>query len=385
MMPIRSIFFLRIPAFGVAVERACHAKLRERPLVIAPPDSMRALVQEVSAEARAAGIRPGMRLNEARKLCRDLGILHPNPPLYARAEAAILRILAQFTPLIEPFHHGSAYLDVTGSQRLFGSACDIAVRAEREIAGQLRLDPSAGLAGNKLVSLVAGKQSPPREFIRVPEGGERGFLAPLKVHVLPAVDRPLYRQLLELNFQIVDQVAQIESAHLEAAFGRKGLLLHRQSLGQDHSPVRPPESVPHLSRRSELAEDSNDLAVLKRELFHLVEEALAELRHTRRAARRLQLDLLYSDFKTTRGAKVLRQHSQQLSAWYAEAEALLLQILTRRIRVRALEIDFRDFQIETGAQMGLFDTPRDDREARLTRSLDAVRERFGVKAVAYAR
>jgi DNA polymerase-4 len=381
----RSIFFLRIPTFGVAVERACRPKLRERPLVIAPPDSVRALVQEVSAEARKAGIRPGMRVNEARKLCPDLGILPPNPPLYARAEAAILRLLSQYTPLVEPFRLGGAYLDVTGSQKLFGGAGDIARRAEREISQQLKLDPSAGLGGNKLVSLVAGKQSPPREFIRVPEGDEQSFLAPLKVHVLPSVDRPLYRQLLELNFQIVQQVAGMESAHLEAAFGRRGLLLHRQALGQDYSPVTPPSAVPHLLRRFELAEDSNDLAVLKRELFHLIEEALTELRQSSRSARRLQLNLLYSDFKTARGERLLRKGSSQLSTWSTEAEGLLLQILTRRIRVRALEVDFRDFQVEAGWQLGLFESPADSREIRLTKSLDQVRERFGIKVVSFAK
>ncbi|TKJ40086.1 hypothetical protein CEE37_10130 [candidate division LCP-89 bacterium B3_LCP] len=102
-MPLnRSIVFMRIPAFGIAVERACRSGLVERPLVVAPPDSARALVQLVSDEARAAGIRRGMRLNEARRICRDVITLYPNPPLYARAEAAILRILEQYSPCIEP-------------------------------------------------------------------------------------------------------------------------------------------------------------------------------------------------------------------------------------------------------------------------------------------
>jgi DNA polymerase-4 len=381
----RSIFFLRIPSFGIAVERACRPKLAQRPLALAPPDSARALVQEVSAEARAAGIRPGMRLNEARRLCRDLTVLYPNPALCARAEAALLRVLRQFTPLVEPFTNGSAYLDVTSSVRLFGGADTIAQRAEREISGQLRLDPSAGLGLNKLVSLVAGKQSPPREFISVQAGSERDFLAPLKVHVLPAVDRKLYGQLRELNFQVVQQVAQIEPTHLEAAFGRRGLVLHRQALGQDSSPVQPPSAVPHLTKRSELAEDSNDLVVLKRELFGLVEESLAELRLSGRSAKRLQIDLLYSDFKSARGVRTLREASNLLSLWYAEAEALFLKILERRIRVRTLEARFEGFQRDVGAQLGLFETPRDSREQRLTQSLDKVRERFGVKAVSFAK
>ena len=386
----RSIFFLRIPAFGIAVERACRASLRGRPLVIAPPDSARALVQEVSAEARQAGVRAGMRLHEAHKLCRDLDILYPNPPLYARAEAAILRVLSQYTPLVEPFYRGSAYLDVTASLRLFGGGECIAWRAEREISEKLRLDPSAGLGMNKLVSLVAGRQSPPRELICVTPGGERSFLAPLKVQLLPAVDRKLYARLRELNFQIVQQVADMGPMPLEAVFGRTGLILHRQALGVDSSPVRPPSAIPHLTKRAELAEDTNDLQILKRELFSLVEEALSELRRSNRTARKLQLDLLYSDFanaplrgKTARGARTLRDVTNQLSVWNGEAEVLFLRILTRRIRVRAIEVRFEDFKRDMRGQMGLFDGAKPNREDNLARSLDGIRAKFGSKAVRY--
>lgn len=381
----RSIFFLRIPAFGIAVERACRARLRGRPLVIAPPDSARALVQTSSQEARLAGIRPGMRLNEALKLCRDLGVLYPNPALYARAEAAILRILGRFTPVVEPLQEGSAYLDVTSTSRLFGGANNIAFQAEREISRSLRLDPSAGLAMNKLVSRVAGKQSPPLELIRVPAGNERSFLAPLKVRVLPAVDQKTFEQLRELNFQVVRQIAEIAPPHLEAVFGGRGLVLHRQANGEDFSPVRPPSSVPHVSRRIELAEDSNDVILLKREVFLLVNGCLYELRRGGRAARRLQMDLLYSDSKTARGVRTVRRASNQLSGWYAEAEALLLQILTRRIRVRALEVRFEDFHADASAQLGLFEVPSGAKELCLTQSLDKLRERFGEKMVHYAK
>ncbi|RJP82718.1 MAG: hypothetical protein C4524_00260 [Candidatus Zixiibacteriota bacterium] len=385
LMIARSIFFLRVPAFGIAVERACRSRLRDRPLVVAPPDSARALVWEVSAEARQAGIRPGMRLHEARRLCRDLGVLHPNPPLYARARVALLKVLSQYTPVIEPFPDGSAYLDVTSTARLFGSAVDIAARAEREIAEKLRLDPSAGLGMNKLVSLVAGRRSPPREFIAVRAGGERDFLAPLKVHVLPAVDRNLYLRLRELNFQIVRQVALTAPAHLEAVFGRRGLALHRQSLGQDYSPVRPPERVPHLIRRAELGEDSNDLVILKRELFGLVETALSELRRQGRAAKRVQIELLYSDFRTAKGARSLKSASNRLSVWYGEAEALFLRLFARRIRVRAIEVRFEGFEQDAGAQLHLFDPPVGEKEAKLAASLDKLRGKFGEGAVRFAK
>lgn len=391
----RSIVFVQIPSFEIAVERACQPRLVGRPLAVAPscsgrgllarPDSARALVQAVSSEARQAGIRPGMRANEALRLCQDLGLLYPNPPLYARAEAAVLRLLNRYTPCVEPGRGGSAYLDITSTLRLFGGAVDIAARAEREISEELRLIPSAGLGSNKLVSGVAGRQSAPLQFIEVLAGGERSFLAPLKVRVLPAVDRPALEKLGELNVQLVRQLTEVTPAHLELALGRKGLLLYRQAHGQDYSPVRPPSAVPHVSRRSELAEDSNDLAVLKAELFYLVDECLAELRHRGRSARTLQIDLLYSDLKSARGVRKLRRAANQLSGWYGEAEALLLQILTRRIRVRAIEVRFEDFASDPSAQLGLFEDRKKAKEIVLTAALDHLKDRFGKEAVYYAR
>ncbi|MBU1880962.1 hypothetical protein KKA08_02935 [bacterium] len=381
----RSIVFVQIPAFMIAVERACRKALVERPLVIAPPDSVRALVQVASSEARQAGIRPGMRLTEATRLCRDLGVLHPNPPLYARAEAAILKVLGQYTPCIEPNLGGAAYLDVTSTAKLFGSAADIASRAEREIREQLRMDPAAGLAVNKLVSGVAGKQSPPREFLQVREGDERPFLAPLKVHLLPAVDKPTYLKLRELNFQLIQQLTEVSPAHIELAFGRKGLLLQRQARGEDYSPVLPPSSIPHLKKRTELAEDSNDIGVLKAELFRLVEASLSEIRRQGRSVKKLQIDVLYSDLKTARGVRRLLRHANQLWGWYSEAELLFLQMLSRRIRVRAIEVRFEDFAADPTAQLGLFEDRKAAQELQLTTALDRVRDRFGTESVRFAK
>lgn len=381
----RSIVFVQVPAFSIAVERACRPGLIGRPLLVAPPDSARALVQVVSDEARRAGIRAGMRLNEALKLCRDVTLLYPNPPLYARAEAAVLRVLDRYTPCVEPGRDGSAYLDVTSTVRLFGGARDIAWKAEKEIRDELKLIPSAGLAANKLVSGVAGRKSPPCEFLEVLAGEERPFLAPLKVQVLPAVDRPTFFKLRELNFRIVQQLSEVTTAHLELALGRRGLLLRRQAEGQDYSPVQPPSAIPHVTRRTELAEDSNDIDILKSELFRLVEESLTELRRRGRSARTLQIDLLYSDLKSARGVRKLRRYANQLSGWGREAEALFLQILTRRIRVRAVEVRFEDFAADPGAQLGLFTDPVQAKEIHLSGALDTLRERFGKAAVQYAR
>jgi len=140
-----------------------------------------------------------------------------------------------------------------------------------------------------------------------------------------------------------------------------------------------------LHRRTELAEDCNDIMILKSELFHLVEESLSKIRRQGRSVRKLQIDILYSDLKSARGVRRLRRHSNQLSGWYGEAEELFLRILTRRIRVRSIKVRFEDFAADPKAQLGLFEEHSEIKDTHLTMALDNLRERFGNSAVRYAR
>jgi DNA polymerase-4 len=269
--------------------------------------------------------------------------------------------------------------------RLFGTAPDIAYRAEKEIREALKLPPTAGLAVNKLVSSVAARRSPPCDLIQVRPGDEEPFLAPLEVRLLPAVDRRTYHRLGELNLKLIRQLTEIAPRHLESVLGRKGLVLLRQAKGVDYSPVTPPSATPHISRRAELTEDTNDIEVLRVELFQLIEESLAELRGRGRAARKLQVDILYSDLKSAKGARRLRCYVNQRSVWIEEAEKLLLRILTRRIRVRAMEVRFEEFAADPQAQLGLFDDHGNAQEVRLMRAVDELWSRFGKDAVRFAR
>ena len=138
------IIHVDIAAFAVAVERVVHPELRRRPVVVAPVGPSRSVVTALSPEAWEAGIRKGMILARALRYCRDLIVLPPNEPLYARASRAICRVLEGFSPVLEPAGYGHAYLDITGTGRLFGPPRDAAWRAQKEIRQRLRLDAALG-------------------------------------------------------------------------------------------------------------------------------------------------------------------------------------------------------------------------------------------------
>ncbi len=157
---------------------------------MAAPGADRATILALSAEAKAAGITRGMPVTKAKKLCPDLILRAPNPRLYARASRALFEILRRYAPVIEPRGYGHAYLDLTGTGRLFGPAVDVARRIQRESAERIGLELAVGSAANKLVSrsaseVVKGISAEPLSrraakppLLDVLAGSEAPFLAP---------------------------------------------------------------------------------------------------------------------------------------------------------------------------------------------------------------
>ncbi|MBN2010962.1 hypothetical protein JW960_16555 [candidate division KSB1 bacterium] len=377
------IIHMDISGFAVSIARLKDSKLRTRPVVVAVPDMARSLVYAVSPEARQSGIRRGMPLTLAQKMCRDVRVIPPDYGLYSRATQAILKILADFTPTIEPVGYGHAYLDMTGTSRLFGATKDAAIKIQREIENRLSLNSTVGVAGNKLVSKIASTIVRPVGVHDVALGDERHFVAPLSVHYLPTITKPVRQQLQELNLKLIREIAELSVQHLTMAFGKKGLWLHQASHGIDNTPVRAPQRIPNVYQEMTLPEDSNDYDYLRHVLYGMTESATLELRNRNRAAKQLSIEIVYSDHKSAFGQRKLRAASNMTHELFDPIDALFQKTLSRRIRVR--QISLRLYQLAPAVcQLSLFDTPVDIRHGKLSNAIDLVRDMFGRDAIRFA-
>jgi DNA polymerase-4 len=376
----REIIYVDIAAFAVTVERMVRPDLRTRPVIVAPVGTPRAMVTALSREAWDSGIRKGMLVAKARRYCRGLAVLPPNEPLYARASNAICRVLQGYSPVLEPSGYGHAYVDITGTGRLFGPPRDTAWKAQTEIRQRLRLEASFGVASNKMVSKIAAVVTKPVGLQDVRPGDERSFIAPLPVRLLPGVGPRTLEQLHEFNIQLVRDLTATELEHLTMAFGRLGFLLHQRARGIDNTPVYSPTAIPALEHEKVLPEDSNDLAVLKKCLFELCDRAGQRLRKEGQRAASLCLRVLYADYRDDAGREKLAAPAQSTAALYARAEPLLERILSRRIRVRSIRLRLTDLT-RGPAQLNLFTDPKSERSRNLEMALDVLRRRFGEKTV----
>jgi DNA polymerase-4 len=383
-MIIRKVLFVDPPAFCAAVERLVAPALRSRPLAVAQPGADRATVLALSAEAEAAGIRRGTPVRLARKLCPDLILLPPNPRLYARASRAVHEILRIYAPVIEPRWYGHAFLDLTGTEQLFGPAVDVAARIRREVRERLRLPLWVGVASNKLVSEAATRGGradalalPQGASDRlavwpsaVPPGMEENFLAPRPVEVLPGVPDDIRRRLDDFQLDRIGEIAAIPETDLCAVFGGAGRTLWAQVRGIDPRPVLPPEVRAEFRLEHTLTTDTNDLAVLHALLRRFAERLGSRMRRRGVATRRLTVTLDYADCASASRSVPVREAMLDVELWSAARHALTLA-LGRRVAVRRVELT-ADRLIEASLQLDLWDPPVPPRAVRLQQALDAM-------------
>ncbi len=293
----RSIIHLNVADFAVAVERMADPGLKGRPVIVAPAGAARAAVYDMSEEAYQSGIRKGMPLVRAVRLCREAAVLDPHPDRYERAMGALVKEALPFSPLIETGGgDGHLFVDVTGTSRLWGPPIDVAWRMSRRIQKDASLSPAWSVAPNKLVAKAATRLVKPLGEYVVGAGEEAAFLGPLPLGLVPGVEKKDLDLLSRFDLFRAFQVAAWSPDHLRVAFGKRAWFLHEAVRGVDNSPVPPlGEKPPEVREAHVFEEDTNDAAAMEAALLSLCEKAGTSLRQQRRAAGMLRVSVQYSD------------------------------------------------------------------------------------------
>ncbi|MEA3466893.1 MAG: hypothetical protein U9R57_01555 [Thermodesulfobacteriota bacterium] len=376
----RSIIHLNITDFAVAVERIQDSSLKKVPVIVAPARAARALVYDMSEEAYQDGVRKGMRLNVARKYCRQAQIIHPHPTLYRRAMAALVKRVLCYTPLVEQGKEdGHLFMDVTGTHRLFGPAPDIAWRLRKQLLSDLGLDPVWSLASNKLVSKVASRMVRPFGEVIVGTGEEHSFLAPLPVSMLPGLRPEEMGLLADFNLQRIGQVAKLSLKQLQVPFQKRSAYLYDASRGRDRTAVFPGRTTStQIVREHVFAEDTGTYTEIQSILTMLIHEVGRSLRRQGMLGRRIGVCLTYSDGKSTIRQATGKGGSDNDFLLRGLALTALDRAWQRRVRIRRFAL-ICDRLIPRSRQRTLFvlQTSREQQQEKIMDAMDTVCNRFG--------
>ncbi|WP_370459094.1 DNA polymerase IV [Aggregicoccus sp. 17bor-14] len=376
----RAIIHVDMDAFYASVEQRDHPELRGKPLIVGGHEK-RGVVVAASYEVRPFGVRSAMPMARAVKLAPHAIVVRPRFSAYSQASDQVFGIFERYTPLIEPLSLDEAFLDVTASVRLFGAPADIARRIRAEIAKEVSLPASAGIAGVKFVAKMASDLAKPNGQREVPTADTVAFLAPLPVSRLWGVGPKTEESLRAAGLRTIGDVAARDVRWLEDRFGSSGRGLWELAHGID-----PREVVPDRAAKSVGAEDTfdEDLEGLEALRPNVHDQALRVGRRLRRAGvkgRVVQLKLKFADFTLITRRTTLAEPTDDGQVLYRAALELLERAHGHRpVRLTGVSAQ----ELDTGAaQLGLFSAPP-PRSAKLNAALDKIAERFGSKAVTTA-
>ncbi|QDU40052.1 DNA polymerase IV [Maioricimonas rarisocia] len=376
------ILHVDMDAFYASVEERERPELVGKPLIIGGTPQGRGVVAAANYAAREFGVHSAMSAARAGKLCPHAAFLRPRMKLYMQVSAQIREIFHRYTPLVEPLSLDEAFLDVAGCESLFGPAETIGRRIRDEIAGELRLAASVGVAPNKFLAKIASDLKKPNGFVVVPPDGVQKFLDPLPVGRLWGVGRAGGRVFEKIGIHTIGQLRQLPEELLVDHFGSHGAHLARLSRGIDDRQVVPDRIAKSVSHETTFPENVCDPHVLQAWLLDLTEQVAMRIRRRSLRGRTVHIKLRYADFHTITRATTLPQPTDLTrEIWQAAKELLEERLPKRRLEVRLLGVGVSGFESGNTRQLSLFPDESQEAHSQVDQAADKIRERFGNEAL----
>ncbi|WP_208026119.1 DNA polymerase IV [Amycolatopsis acidicola] len=369
-----------LDAFYASVEQRDDPALRGRPVIVGG-----GVVLAASYEAKACGVRTAMGGGLARRMCPQAIVVPPRMAAYSEASRAVFGVFERTTPLVEGISIDEAFLDVGGLARISGTPARIAAVLRREVAEQVGLPITVGVARTKFLAKVASGVAKPDGLLVVPHDGELAFLHPLPVERLWGVGEVTSGKLRRRGVRTVGEVAALGEATLVSILGRgAGRHLHALAHNHDPRPVQPGKRRRSMGAQRALGRGRRSPAELDEILAGLVDKLARRLRSAGRVCRTVTIRLRFADFTRATRSHTLRGATDSTEAILAAARELLRAAgpLIEDSGLTLLGVALSNLDSHGAVQLALpFDGPD---TTVLDETLDSVRDRFGAKAVTRA-
>ncbi|MCC7364598.1 MAG: DNA polymerase IV [Dehalococcoidia bacterium] len=371
-----TVIHVDLDAFFVSMELLRRPELRGKPVIVGGGLGPRGVVNTCSYEARRFGVRSAMPVSRARQLCPHGVYLESDFTFYAPASRQFHAILRDFTPVVEPAGADEAYLDVAGTEQLFGTPAEVAASIRARVRGEIGITASAGVSANKLVSKVASDAGKPDGLVVVEAGHEAEFLAPRAIRELPMVGPKTAEVLRLLGVHTIGDLQRVPAATLVARFGRHGRELHDRAHGRFDAPVHSGRGeAKSVSREMTFGEDEPDGERLRAVLRGQAERVAADLAKQQRSARTVTLKLRFPPFETLTRSVTLPGPVDLADELFQAGAALFERAWAEHDRrpVRLIGLGATQLQ-ERARQLQLGETMQ---TSRLAETVAGLRERFG--------
>ena len=369
-----TILHVDMDAFYASVAELDNPQYKGKALVVGA--GVRGVVLSANYEARKFGIRAAMPVGRAKRMAPHAIFIAPEHHRYSEISERVMAIFNSYTPLVEPISLDEAFLDVTGSQKLFGTGREIAAKIRAQVEKEEGITCSVGIAPSKFIAKLASGHCKPNGILEIPADRILNFLHPLPVNAIWGVGPKTAETLERLGLRTVADIANLPRATLIRALGQaSGSSLYELAWGRDYRDVTPNEPDKSISAAETFAQDIDDPEEILQEFLRLTEKAAARLRENGYYAKTISIKVRFADFSTISRSKTLPLPIDSTHDIYEIAKSLFLALNLDRARLRLVGISLDNLSEAAPEQLLLGSREKGWREADT--AIDRAKLRFG--------
>ena len=374
----KHIIHLDLDAFYPAVEVLDNPELKGKPVIVGGSRE-RGVVSSASYEARKFGVHSAQPMATAMRLCPNGIVLPVRMSRYKAMSEQVFEIFYLFTSMVEPLSIDEAFLDVTGSTRLFGSAIEIAKKIKQSVAAKTGLTISAGVAPSKFVAKIASDIEKPDGLTVVPADKVGAFLDPLPIDKMWGVGKVTQKALSRLSILTFKDLRQVPFEVLEKKFGKHGIHMHQLSMGIDERDVVTSHDIKSIGHEVTYDKNILDMDSAKRELLSLANRVARRMRRKGFEGKTITLKVKYSDFVLITRSVTRHNYTNDSVDIYSNVCNLLGKTAVGKRPVRLLGISLSNLaDTGTGRQLSLFSHIEvNEKRKELNKTLDSIVDKYG--------
>jgi DNA polymerase-4 len=368
------ILHVDMDAFYASVAELDHPEYKGKALVVGA--GTRGVVLSANYEARKFGIRAAMPVGRAKRMAPHAIFIAPEHHRYSEISERVMAIFHSYTPLVEPISLDEAFLDVTGSQKLFGTGREIAAKIREQVEKEEGITCSVGLAQSKFIAKLASQHCKPNGMLEIKPDRILEFLHPLPVRAIWGVGPKTAESLERLGLHTVSDIAHTPRATLIRALGEStGASLYELAWGRDYRDVIPDEPEKSIGNEETFSEDLDNPEEILREFLRMTEKATARLRERSLFAKTISIKIKFADFSSLTRSKTVPIAIDNTHDTYEVVKALYLALRNEGARIRLVGVSFSHLQEGAPVQLELGARERGWREADT--AIDRAQARFG--------
>jgi len=388
-MPERIIFHVDVNSAFLSWKAAYQIRqqgsmvdLREIPSAIGGSEANRhGVVLAKSIPAKKYGVRTGEPLVHARQKCPELVVVPPDFPLYINSSQAFIEILKQSAPVVEQCSIDEAFCDMTGTELLYGSLPDFAIKLKDRIYQELGFTVNIGISSNKLLAKMASDFRKPNLVHTLFPDEIQTKMWPMPVGELYLVGRSAEKKLHTLGIRTIGDLARADIRVLKSHLKKHGETIWQYANGLSDEPVvsESPDNK-CIGNSTTIAHDVANPEEAKQILLALTETVTARLRSDHKKAACISVAITDCNFHSASHQATLQSASDVTAEIYGTV-CQLFDTLWDRTPIRLLGVQTTRLSQETLIQGSLFDTGKRDKLTKLDAAVDTIRNRFGDDAV----